>query len=74
MTTESPSPNRDWTLALRYQFPKRESPKINLKSRPIFMPEKVTVNSPQITIKQPQIHHQKTAFNTPFFENPQQKH
>jgi hypothetical protein len=27
----------------------------------------VIVNSPQITIEQPQIHHQKTTFNTPFF-------
>jgi hypothetical protein len=34
----------------------------------------VTVNSPQITSKQPQIHHQKTTFNTPFFQKTQQKH
>jgi hypothetical protein len=33
----------------------------------------VTVNSPQITIKPPQIHHQKTTFNTTFFQKPPAK-
>jgi hypothetical protein len=28
----------------------------------------VTENSPQLTIKPPQIHHQKTTLNTPFFQ------
>jgi hypothetical protein len=42
--------------------------KKNLKTCPIFQPEKVTVNSPRITIKPPQLHHQKTTSNPPFFQ------
>jgi hypothetical protein len=38
-----------------------------------FETGKAPANSPQITTIPPQIHHTKTTFSPPFFQNPLQK-